>query len=151
MLYAKKCSNPRCNCREFYMKWDGYNIQLRCMDGHYNCNISRKEVYPKMTQYADVEDRTGFDEVSITKQDNIISLNSHNLKNTVNGDISIQKDKRIEEKQVKHKSQRRANNFKQYKLKTGTTDIDYNVIEDVSSSRLNYNDSFLNGLKTFDE
>ena len=73
------------------------------------------------------------------------------MKNTVNGDISIQKDKRIEEKQVKHKSQRRANNFKQYKLKTGTTDIDYNVIEDVSSSRLNYNDSFLNGLKTFDE
>ena len=126
MLYNKKCSNTLCNCREFYMMWDGYNIQLRCLDGHYNTNLKRNTTYKTMLQYDDVEDRTGFDDNKYS--DGVIDLQSHNLENTANGDLFKQKDKNEREQKTKYKSERRANNIKQIK-KTGTDNINYSVYD----------------------
>ena len=125
MLFNKKCSRPMCQCKEFYMMWDGIHIELRCMDGHYQKNLSRKNEYPIMLQYEDVEDRTGLNDNKY-ESTSIVDLQAHNLESTANGYLLKEKERLEVKQQSKYGNKNKTYNYKQYK-KTGTYDTTYNV------------------------
>lgn len=123
MLYNMKCSRPDCNCREFYLVFDGFNIQQRCKEGHYNKHISKK-VYKQLIDagYEDIEDRTG---LSVEKPvyENVVSLNEYNLKDTVNGDTAL--------RQLSGNNKSKTKSYNTF-TKTGTTNsVDYHLLDDL--------------------
>ena len=120
MVYDKKCCNAKCNCRKFYMRFTGYHIELRCENGHYVKNVGRKTDYPILRQYENVVDATGFDVDITDNNSNVINLNQHNLKDTISGDLLLQKDAREKVEQYEYKN--KSTNYKKEYKKTGTTD-----------------------------
>ena len=130
MLYNKKCSNPKCGCRKFYMRWTGYHIELRCMEGHYNTNVAIKKDYPILRQYEDIDDRTGLNK-EMYKDTNILDMQAHNLEDTVNGDLMKRRSQREYEKSDMHKSNRRTQNYQQQYAKTGTDNTHLNLLSNL--------------------
>jgi len=132
----------KCGCNEFYMKFDGHNIQLRCAEeGHWLRNIGRNNGdYERFAQYEDVRDDTGF----IINKDinsNITNLNSYKLSKTANGyesqlhmDRVAEKKKRARQSDVLPKSVKHKESYVQYKQATGT---DGKINNTVSKERLN--------------
>ena len=131
MVYDKKCCNPECTCRQFYMRFTGYHIELRCMEGHYVKNVGREKEYPKLCQFENVIDNTGIAS-EVAKYKNVIDLNKRNLEDTISGDLLLQKDaeRKFKKSNYRLPQDNTANQSKQ--VKTGTTNnIDYSILNDL--------------------
>lgn len=103
------CSKKGCGCKDFYLMYDGYNIQLRCRDGnHYIRHIGKKS-YKDLIKFENVEDRTGFDGGPIRAND---GSNSITINDFLDGlaEIKVQQNKAEKEKSVtKSKSTKQEN------------------------------------------
>ena len=65
MIVNYSCGYDGCDCKEFYLMYDGYNIQMRCAKkGHYIRCIDKKS-YKQLREYDNIKDNTGFDGGSI--------------------------------------------------------------------------------------
>lgn len=109
------CSKKGCGCMNYYLMYDGYNIQLRCRDNnHYIRHIDKKS-YKDLIKFDNVEDRTGFDGGPIRANNGNNSMSINDFLDGLKEINAQQKQLEKEKLNAKPKSIKQRQNYNKYK------------------------------------